>query len=269
MVVFPNAKINIGLYITGKREDGYHNLSSCFYPIPWCDILEIVESGSLTFHSSGIEIPGNGEVNLCLKAYHLLKKDHDLPPVSVHLHKIIPIGAGLGGGSSDGTFTLKALNEIFQLNLTISQLEEYALSLGSDCPFFIQNQPVIVSGRGEIFKRTDLSLKGKFVVLVNPLIHISTGEAFSGIGVYSKEPELESMLQNPFEKWKDQVKNDFEVSVFGRYPEIGEIKGTFYSKGAIYASMTGSGATVFGVFDNPVDVNGWFPDNYITWVREI
>lgn len=262
MVTFPNAKINIGLYITGKRPDGYHNLVSCFFPAPWHDVLEVVESNQLSFESSGFAIPGNADDNLCLKAYHLLAADFDLPPVSIYLLKKIPIGAGLGGGSADATFMLKACNELFNLKIEYPQLETYAGKLGSDCPFFVKNQPVIARGTGNEFEAIHLDLKGKYLVMVNPAVHVSTAEAYGGLQGYSAEPDLTTWLQMPLPEWQTRVKNDFEASVFQQYPAIAEVKKKLYELGALYASMSGSGATVFGIFDRETEVKTHFPKGY-------
>lgn len=262
MVVFPNAKINIGLFITGKRPDGFHNLVSCFFPVPWHDVLEVVESDQLAFESSGISIPGNTEDNLCLKAYHLLAADYDLPPVKIHLLKKIPIGAGLGGGSADATYMLKACNQLFDLKIDDHQLETYAGKLGSDCPFFVKNQPVIARGTGNEFEEIDLDLKGKFLVMVNPNLHVSTAEAYGGLRGYSTEPDLKEWLQSPMSSWQGKVKNDFEASIFQKYPAIASVKEKLYEMGAQFACMTGSGATVLGIFEKEMDVKSHFPEDY-------
>lgn len=262
MITFPNAKINIGLYITGKRPDGYHNLVSCFFPVPWHDALEIMESSELSFQSSGIAIPGNSDQNLCIKAYHLLAADFDIPPINIHLLKKIPIGAGLGGGSADATFTLKACNQLFDLNLKDHQLEKYAAHLGSDCPFFVKNQPVIARGTGNEFEGIALDLKGKYLVMVNPNVHVSTAEAYGGLHEYSPEPNLAEWLQWPIEQWQEKISNDFETSIVKQYPKIAKVKDDLYQNGALYASMTGSGATVYGIFENEKDLESFFPSDY-------
>lgn len=253
MLSFPNAKINLGLNIVSKREDGYHNIESCFYPIPWRDSLEVIEAASFAFHSYGLDIPGDASSNLCVKAYELLKADHDLPPVEIHLLKNIPMGAGLGGGSADGTFTLKLLNDLFQLNLSSLQLEAYALQLGSDCPFFIQNQPAIATGRGEGLELIDLDLSGCTLAIHNPGIHISTKEAYAGITPKQPEISVADIISRPIQEWKDLLHNDFEDSIFPSHPAITQLKQDMYAAGAIYASMTGSGSTVFGLFEGEVD----------------
>lgn len=250
MISFPNAKINIGLNITEKRPDGYHNLESCFYPIEWIDILEIVPSDSLSFSSSGISIPGNESSNLCLKAFDLLQKEHNIPPVNIHLHKVIPIGAGLGGGSSDGAFTLKMINEIFRLSLSINQLEAYAAELGSDCPFFIQNQPKFVTGTGDVFHEVKINLTGKHLIVIKPDLHVTTADAYREISPQHPLSNIKDVIENQsISTWKSCISNDFEQSIFRVHSSIAEIKKTLYKQGAVYASMTGSGAAVFGVFD--------------------
>lgn len=257
MISFPNAKINIGLFITEKRTDGFHNLESCFFPISWTDILEIIPSDTFSFSSSGIEIPNNtSETNLCVKAYNLLANDFEISPIKIHLHKNIPIGAGLGGGSADASFTLKMLNELFKLKISDQELENYARQLGSDCAFFIQNKPVFAIEKGDIFKILSLSLKNKFIVLINPNIHISTKEAYSGVKPQEAKIDLHTFLiENSIENWKDKVHNDFEDSIFPNHPTIAELKNDLYNKGALYASMTGSGSTIFGIFDNEIDTS--------------
>lgn len=253
MLKFPNAKINLGLNITAKREDGYHDIESCFYPIPLKDALEIIPSKKLSFKTTGLKIPGNPNNNLVLKAYFLLNTYFDLPPVDIILHKNIPMGAGMGGGSADGAFMLTLLNEYFELNISTYKLEQYALKLGSDCPFFIENKPKLVSGRGEIFENTKLNLSGYYLALIYPEIHISTAEAYSGIKPQKSEISIKEIIENyPIDKWKTLLYNDFEKSVFEKYPQLNKIKNDFYKDGALYASMTGSGSTIFGLFkENP------------------
>lgn len=254
MLYFPNAKINIGLNILGKREDGYHNIESIFFPIPLKDVLEIIPAKEFSFTVGGVEhIEGE---NLCVKAYKLLKNDYNLPPINTFLQKIIPIGAGLGGGSADASFMLTALNSFFNLQLSNNKLKEYALKLGSDCPFFIDNTPKYVTGRGEVMTDVNLDLKGYFLVLINPNIHISTQEAYSTL----KLPEnpnkdlIQIIKDYPIEEWKNHIKNDFEPNIFKLHPQIPEIKSKLYKMGALYASMTGTGSTVFGLFNQEVDL---------------
>jgi len=249
MILYPNAKVNLGLNILSKRPDGFHNISTCFYPVSWCDILEILPNkDSLYFESSGIEIPGSSESNLCCKAFELLEKDFGIAPVHIHLHKIIPIGAGLGGGSSDAAFTLKGLNEIYQLNLSSEVLRTYAAKLGSDCPFFIENKPMLAYGKGDELVDFDFSLAGYQMLLVYPQVHSSTKEAYSGVIPQDLENDLEFILKQPLNKWQNQLKNDFEKSIFALYSEVEKVKQLLYNFGAEYASMSGSGSTLFGIF---------------------
>ena len=257
MVLFPNCKINLGLNITEKRVDGYHSIETVFYPVELKDILEVVpinhsnytESQPINFSTSGISIPGDSSNNLCLKALQLLKKDFSsIPSIQMHLHKIIPMGAGLGGGSADGAFTLKLLNEKYQLNLSQKQLIDYAAELGSDCPFFIINQPCYATGRGEILTPILLDLSAYKFVLVHPTIHINTKWAFEQLTPSKPTTSIKTIIDQPIETWKEQLVNDFEAPITKQYPIIQEIKNTLYQNGAIYASLTGSGSTVFGIF---------------------
>jgi 4-diphosphocytidyl-2-C-methyl-D-erythritol kinase len=248
MIVFPNAKINIGLNVVEKRPDGFHNIESIFYPVlELFDVLEVIISDKLKFTSSGISIPGNNQDNLCLKAYHLIKTDFDVAPVHIHLHKVIPIGAGLGGGSSDAAFTLKVLNQLFELNLTDEQLINYARKLGSDCAFFIKNEPVYAFGKGDEFEPITLDLSKFDVRIEYPNIHVGTAEAYAGVKPKKSEINLKEVIQLPISEWRNKLKNDFEDSIFPNHPQIKALKEQFYSEGALYASMTGSGSAVFGL----------------------
>jgi 4-diphosphocytidyl-2-C-methyl-D-erythritol kinase len=256
MVLFPNCKINLGLNIIRKREDGYHDLETVFYPIGLKDALEGIKSGisssepGVMFTSSGLRVAGETGDNLCVRAWHLLKQDFpDLPGIQMHLHKTIPMGAGLGGGSSDGAFALRLINEICALHLSQEQLIHYALQLGSDCPFFILNKPCLATGRGEHMQPVALDLSPYSFVLVNPNIHVSTAEAFSKIIPQQPSHSISDIIQLPVHKWKELLVNDFEKTVSDLYPEIAAIKQELYNKGAAYASMTGSGSTVFALFD--------------------
>lgn len=251
MVSFPPCKINLGLNIIRKRSDGYHDIETCFYPVPWTDILEIIISDQINFTSTGLVIPGNADDNLCLKAYQLIKKDFDIAPVNIHLHKIIPTGAGLGGGSSDAAFTLRMLNEIFKLNLSITQLLSYASQLGSDCAFFIQDKPMLGEGRGEVLSEIKVDLKGKFLMLIKPDVHVSTAAAYASVKPEKPSIKLKDVLEkNGVDTWRNLLKNDFENSVFEIHPLIRKIKEELYAAGAQYASMSGSGSAVFGIFES-------------------
>ncbi len=247
MLVFPNAKINLGLFITEKRTDGFHDLESLFMPIPLCDILEVTPSTEETIlvcTGESNDIPT--EKNIVYKAWKLLQEEYGIGPVNIHLHKIIPSGAGMGGGSSDGTFMLKALNELFQLNLSIHRLEELSALLGSDCPFFVQNKAALISGRGEVVTPVDFSLSGKYLVVVNPGIHISTAQAFQGIQPQPSNFDWKRLIEK--QDLAGALKNDFEPPIFNLFPEIENIKESLLKADAIYASMSGTGSTVYGIF---------------------
>ncbi len=249
MIFFPNAKVNIGLNIVRKREDGFHDLSSLFYPIQLNDIVEIVPSNTFSFTLTGFTEKVSQKDNLCVKAYSTLKKEFNIPSVKIHLHKVIPVGAGLGGGSADAVGVLKLLNQLFELDISFKKLKTLTEHLGSDCPFFVENKPAIISGKGEVMQKTKISLKGKYWVLVYPQIFVSTAEAYSKITPKEEKEPLEEALNQPVKYWKEVVKNDFEKSIAAKYPLIKAIKETFYEEGAFYSSMTGSGSAVFGIFN--------------------
>lgn len=260
MVSFPPCKINLGLNVVSKRSDGYHDIETCFYPIPWTDVLEVVKAGQFSFTTSGNLIPGDATRNLCRQAYELLSQDFKLSSVAIHLHKIIPTGAGLGGGSSDGAHMVRMLNQLFNLKLSSDKLKAYALELGSDCPFFIDDQPMLGTGRGEVLSGISVNLSGKFIVLVKPDIHVSTAEAYSGVNPATPSVNIKNILeQKPIAEWKEHLRNDFEDSVFAKYPLIKDIKQKLYQHGALYASMSGSGSAVFGIFEKPVELKAQFP----------
>ena len=256
MVLFPNAKINFGLEILGKREDGFHAIDSVFYPVPLCDALEVVvdsESAKDEWHFSGLIIPGNSEDNLCAKALDLLREKADVPKLNTFLHKAIPMGAGLGGGSADGSFFLRGLNELFELSLTVDELETMALKLGSDCPFFIENLPARAQGRGDLLTPMELNLSGKHLVLICPDIHISTKEAYATIQPDDSHESPADLVKKPIEQWKGRLRNRFEEYAFQKHPELGEMKQDLYRRGAVYASMTGSGSAMYGIFEKAED----------------
>ncbi|ACT95314.1 4-(cytidine 5'-diphospho)-2-C-methyl-D-erythritol kinase [Dyadobacter fermentans] len=260
MLVFPNAKINIGLNIVEKRPDGFHNIESCFYPVGWSDALEITQAEQFSFHADGIAIPGNASDNLCIKAYEMLRSDYHLPPVKIHLLKTVPIGAGLGGGSADAAFAIKALNQLFNLNISVGEQEEYARRIGSDCAFFIRNKPMYCFGKGDEFDAIDINISGKWIALVNPGIHISTVEAYSGVVAKRSTGDLRTILSGPITGWKDHVRNDFEATLFQKYPLLADTKDKLYDLGAEYAAMSGSGSTLFGIFKEEQNVKQHFPD---------
>ena len=252
MITFPNAKINLGLNIVEKRPDGYHNLETIFYPIPLQDALEITpwEGGERKYKlaQSGIQIAGDDENNLVVKAYKLLDSLYNLPPIEINLLKHIPSGAGLGGGSADAAFMLCMLNQHFQLNIPNEQLEVYAAQLGADCAFFVENKPTFAEGIGNIFSPIELSLKGYKLLLVKPDIFVSTRDAFAQIKPKRPSISLKEVAKMPIEAWKTYMVNDFEESVFPQFPAIADIKAKLYNMGAIYASMSGSGSSVFALF---------------------
>ena len=256
MITFPNAKINLGLRITERRPDGYHNLETIFYPIHLEDALEVVplkdNKQEYDLKITGTPIDGTPEDNLVVRAYRLLKQDFDLPPIHIYMYKHIPLGAGLGGGSSDAAFMIKLLNEKFALGMTTGQMEAYASRLGADCAFFIQDRPVLATGIGNEFTPIDLSLKGMYIVLVKPSVSVSTREAYAGVTPQRPEVPLTTLIRRPIEEWRDCIANDFEPSVFRAYPEIAAIKDKLYDMGAVYASMSGSGSTVYGIFRESV-----------------
>jgi 4-diphosphocytidyl-2-C-methyl-D-erythritol kinase len=264
MICFPNAKINLGLNIIEKRPDGFHNLETIFYPIPLSDVLEIlpcevINGRKVSLEILGMDIPGSVESNLCVKVYHLLDNDFNLPPVKIILQKITPMGAGLGGGSSDGAFTLVLLNKMFNLNLTDEQLCQYASRVGSDCAFFVLNRPALGTGRGEVLSPVSLDLKGYYIVLVKPDIFVSTAEAFAGIRPVKPAIPVNDIVSKPVAQWKDLLVNDFESSIFEKHSGIKQVKDTLYANGAIYASMSGSGSSVYGVFDSEKSLKDKFP----------
>lgn len=260
MISFPPCKINLGLNVVSKRSDGYHNIETCFYPVPWTDVLEIIIADRFSFTASGNSIPGDANTNLCIKAYNLLKQAFNLAPVAIHLHKVIPTGAGLGGGSSDGAHALRILNRLFNLDLSNEKLKAYALRLGSDCPFFIEDKPMLGTGRGEVLTNLSVNLSGKFLVLVKPDVHVSTADAYSGVRPMPSSQGVKDIIeQKTIVEWKDFLKNDFEESVFNKYPLIKGIKEKLYQHGAVYASMSGSGSAVVGIFEKPVDLKTRFP----------
>jgi len=264
MVGFPNSKINLGLNVVEKRADGYHNIETVFYPVQWCDVLEVVEDGrwkmgegsgmvedGIEFSTSGLTVDSDLKNNLCARAIQLVKKDFQITEVKMHLHKIIPMGAGLGGGSSDAAFTLKLLNDLFHLKLSNDDLKNYANQIGSDCSFFIDNTPTLASGRGEILEKINLSLNGYFILIVKPDVHISTVDAYKMIMPQFPKQSLKEIIQLPITEWSRNLgmKNDFEIPVFEKYPVVREIKNNLYQQGAIYASMSGSGSAVYGIFE--------------------
>lgn len=277
MITRTCAKINLGLNIVGKRPDGYHNLQTVFYPVPICDDIEIRErpgacchalpSQKCTLSVSGVDFLGDPGKNIVVKAYQLLALDFQLPPVHISLHKCVPIQAGMGGGSADGAFTLKLLNEMFQLGLTYNDLVDYAEKLGADCPFFIKAEPAYAEGIGELLTPIYLDLSCYQLAIVKPPLSISTREAFAGISISTPSINCREIVSQPLEVWKTLLINDFESSIFPHHPELPVIKQTLYKAGAIYAAMSGSGSAFFGIFKQvPDSFHHLFPSNYICFI---
>lgn len=263
MITYPISKINIGLQVTGKRPDGFHNLETVFYPVQLRDALEVIEADHLEFQLSGLNLEGDPQKNLVIQAYELLKSDYRLPSVKIHLHKNIPTGAGLGGGSSDAAGMLMLMNDLFHLKIGKEKLLHYALALGSDCPFFIHGKPVYATGRGEIMEDVGLDLRDYFLILVKPPVFISTAEAYRHIVPQGSRLSLKGLTGFPVHKWKGNVLNQFERFVFEKYPEVGCIKQILYEQGASFALMSGSGSCVYGLFrSEKKGLERFFPDDY-------
>jgi len=263
MLTFANAKINLGLNLTEKRADGYHNLETIFYPIKLNDVVEIIDADETNCVIKGIDIPGDAENNICLKAFKTLQKDFDLPHQQIILLKNIPVGAGLGGGSADAAFLIKLVNDKFTLGLSIEKMQDYARVLGADCAFFIENKPTFAFGKGDEFEDLKIDLSNYFMVLVKPEIHVSTAEAYSKVRVKQPTTSLKELINLPLSEWKGNIVNDFEISVFERYPEIDEIKTKLYAAGATFALMSGSGSSIFAIFERKVDLPELEKDNLV------
>jgi len=251
MLTFANAKINLGLNLIGKRPDGYHNLETIFYPIRLTDAVELVDAEETSCTTKGIAIPGEDKDNICLKAFQKLQNDFSLPNQQIILLKNIPVGAGLGGGSADAAFLIKLVNEKFELDLTVAQMQDYARKLGADCAFFIQNKPVYAFAKGDEFEEVQINLSAYFLVLVKPAVHVSTALAYANVKVKQPAVSLKNLIHLPLDDWKTTIFNDFEPSVFAKYPQIDEIKTKLYAAGATFALMSGSGSSVFAIFEKP------------------
>ncbi|MBY0244806.1 MAG: 4-(cytidine 5'-diphospho)-2-C-methyl-D-erythritol kinase [Sphingobacteriaceae bacterium] len=249
MLSFSNAKINLGLNIIDKRADGYHNLETIFYPIKIHDVIELIDSDILSCEISGISIPGSTDDNLCIKAYKLLQNDFNLPNQKIILLKNTPIGAGLGGGSANAAFLIKLINTKFNLDLSTEKMQNYARTLGSDCAFFIENKPVFAFNKGDEFEAIEIDLSKYHIVLVKPNLHVSTAQAYAHVSPKKPLNSLQELIKLPIEEWKNCIYNDFENSIFSQYPEIAAIKDYLYKSGAIFAQMSGSGSTVYAIFD--------------------
>lgn len=272
MISFPNAKINLGLNIVSKRADGYHNLETIFYPIPLKDALEIIVRENTSddiLIESGNKIDSESQDNLVMKALRLMRTKYDFPPLEVHLLKKIPSGAGMGGGSADAAFMLRLINDKFSLGASNQELAELAIKLGADCPIFIYNKPMYAEGIGEKLEEIELSLKGLFIAVIKPDVFVSTKEAFSKIKPAPSKMNLKDIAQFPIEEWKARMVNDFEQSIFALHPQIEVIKNRLYEKGAVYASMSGSGSSVFGIFKAlPNNLENEFSDSFY-WQSEL
>ncbi len=271
MIDFPNGKINIGLSVTEKRPDGFHNLETIMYPVKIYDALEIIISPDkvYSFTLSGINLDGEFKDNLVCKAYEILRRDYNLPGVKIHLHKVIPCGAGLGGGSADAAFTIRMINKLFDLGLTIVEMQDYAKRLGSDCAFFIENKPALATGRGDQLEPVKLNLPDRYMVIVKPDIHISTPEAYSWIKPAIKEKKLKELIKRPIGKWRNLVINDFEDEVMKRHSVIKVIRDELYQMGATYASLTGSGSAVYGIFNQRVHIGNRFQNHFLWTNRNV
>lgn len=275
MIVYPNAKINLGLSIVNKRPDGFHAIETVMYPIPLFDKITLSKNENsagnekLVFTSSGLAIDGEAKNNLIVKAFNLLDADFNLAPTQIHLEKIIPFGAGLGGGSADCAFTITALNQLYDLKLTNKQMENYAAQLGSDCPFFIKNQPALAKGRGELLSEIPLDLKSQFLALVIPPVGINTKQAYSLVKPKTPKIPVEETIKQPVELWKNNLINDFEPSVYKQLPEIEQVKISLYKLGAVYASLSGSGSASFGIFNTALNFKEHFPENYFVWTSQL
>lgn len=254
MLAFANAKINLGLNITEKRSDGYHNIETIFYPVKLNDVVEITDAKETNCMVKGIDVPGAAKDNLCLKAFNALRKDFDLPAQQITLLKNIPVGAGLGGGSSDAAHLVKLVNEKFKLGLSVAAMQDYVRELGADCAFFIENRPAFAFGKGDEFEPIAIDLSNYHLVLVKPSVHVSTAAAYAGIKPESPRRSVKDLIHLPVEQWKGQLENDFEPSVFSGYPEIEQVKAGLYQSGALFALMSGSGSCVYGIFDQKVSL---------------
>ena len=269
MIVYPNAKINLGLYVVGKRPDGYHLLETGFLPIPLCDTLEIEPSQGLSDElevEGGIET-GATEDNLVLRAVRALRAQYPIPPLRIRLTKVIPSGAGLGGGSADATFTLRALNELFALGLTSEELEAVALTLGADCPIFVRNAPAVGRGIGEVLSPLAVEhLGGLYLTVIKPELHVVTREAFRGLrAIGPRAVPIEQTLAQPIEQWRGELTNAFEESLFPLYPELERLKAQLYELGATFALLTGSGAALYALSREPLPLGGLEGSGLFIW----
>ncbi len=266
MIFYPPAKINLGLHVLHKRDDGYHEIETCMVTIPWFDILEITFSETFEFVQSGNVIPSSLEDNLCFKAYNALKSKYLIPNLRIHLRKQLPMGAGLGGGSADAAYVLKGINELCGFNISNDELRNIAAALGSDCPFFIENEPQLAKGRGELLSSLSLDLSGYWIKVINPGIHVSTKDAYDGVLLSNElKQSISAILEKDISLWKSELKNDFEKSVFKIHPQLENLKDELYGEGAVYAAMSGSGSTIFGIYNHqPKDVV--YPEHFNVFI---
>lgn len=251
MILFPNCKINLGLRILSKRVDGYHELETLMYPVSGlCDALEIIpgEGEGVSFSASGLLVDAPVEKNLCVRAYEALRRRYPLGGVKIHLHKKVPMGAGLGGGSADAAYVIRGLSDMFELGLSLSEKEAVAAEIGSDTAFFVSGRPALASGRGEVLRPVEFSLRGYRLVIVKPSFGVSTAQAYAQVKPAPTEVSLWHLLAQPVSAWKDTVFNDFEPSVFAQFPRLKILKQKLYEAGALYAAMSGSGSAIFGLF---------------------
>jgi 4-diphosphocytidyl-2-C-methyl-D-erythritol kinase len=263
MLAFANAKINLGLHVTEKRADGYHNLETIFYPVRIYDVLELTDASETFCKVEGVDIPGEAADNLCVKAFKAVQKDFNLPGQRITLLKNIPVGAGLGGGSSDAASVVRLVNDKFGLGISPAQMEEYVRPLGADCAFFIGNAPVFAFGKGDQFETANIDLSNYYIILVKPPVHVSTADAYNGIKPAIPSTSLKDLIHLPLKNWKLDLKNDFEDTVFAKYPEIEQVKSKLYEAGALYAAMSGSGSSVFGIFLSSVRLPDLEKDNQV------
>ncbi|GIV37600.1 MAG: 4-diphosphocytidyl-2-C-methyl-D-erythritol kinase [Cyclobacteriaceae bacterium] len=268
MIGFPPCKINLGLQVIRRRPDGYHDLDTCFYPVPFCDVLEVLPAETFSFRQTGLTLPGNVHENLCVKAWQFMHRQFGTPAVQVYLHKCIPPGAGLGGGSADAAWMLRLLQQLFHKEIPQNQLLAVAGSLGSDCPFFLYDAPMLGSGIGDVLRPAGVSLKGYSLVLLKPDVHMSTAEAYQHVVPAENRPPVYEILRTDIRQWKTLLVNDFEASVMRKYPVIQELKNALYGAGAVYASMSGSGSAVYGIFSRPVSVPQGL-NGYLIWQGEL
>jgi 4-diphosphocytidyl-2-C-methyl-D-erythritol kinase len=270
MLVFPNCKINLGLHVVARRPDGYHTIETVFYPVSWCDGLEVIgnkdSDEAFVFSQSGLSVEGATEHNLVYKAWQMIAGEKDLPPLKVHLHKNLPMGAGLGGGSSDAAYFINLLNQKFGLGYSEAERMTLASRLGSDCAFFIRNSPVFATGRGDEFSEIGLRLDHCYILIVHPGIHSQTKEAYAGLSPRQPALDLREVLRQDMSLWKDSLVNDFEETILARYPAIRALKDYLYEQGALYASMSGSGSAVFGLFSREPELR--LPEGYRSYLQK-